>query len=66
MTTEQIVSDEQMQREEEEAGRRIFHKIEREFEENHAVIDRMEKDYDLYTLKEWQPDIEDSLSPEDA
>ena len=72
MTTQELSPEDQEQarlqaeQEEEAAARRIFDQIEREFEENHAVMDRMEDDYDLYTLKRWSPDIEDSISPEDA
>ena len=72
MTTQEFSPEEQeqaqlqAQKQEEEAGRRIFDQIEREFEDNRAVMDRMEEDYDLYTLRQWNPDIEDSVSPEDA
>ena len=72
MTTQEFSPEEQeqaqlqAQKQEEEPGRRIFDQIEREFEDNRAVMDRMEEDYDLYTLRQWNPDIEDSVSPEDA
>lgn len=60
MTTARIGKREQ------EQGRKIFARVEDAFKDEHLIFDRMDDDYDLYTLKGWQPDEEDSISPEDA
>lgn len=40
--------------------------IQQKFRDLAAVHDRMDADYSLYTLDEWQPDIMESLSTEDV
>lgn len=43
-----------------------FKTIESHFRAKQRAFDRMDKDYLLYTLKEWMPDFEESVAPEDT
>lgn len=47
-------------------ARRIHARIEREFENHRSVFDRIDKDWDLYTLEQWHPAEEEPIAPEDA
>lgn len=53
-------------REDTDLARALTTRIEKAFQDSQLVFDRMDEDYDLWTLKKWQPAAEDSISPEDA
>lgn len=48
------------------SAKQIHGAIENKMRGMTRVHDRMDKDYDFYTLKEFQPDLEESIAPEDA
>lgn len=47
-------------------ARKVLHRIEQAFTDEQLVFSRMDGDYDRWTLKKWQPEDEDSISPDDA
>ena len=47
-------------------ARKVISRIEGRFRDEQLIFDRFDKDWDLYTLKAWQPGVEEPLSPEDV
>ena len=77
MTLEQIeapVEDQQAQEEQRlneqqemaSAAKTVWDRIIKGVQNNTNLFDRMDDDYDLYTLKQWQPDEEEPIAIEDA
>jgi len=42
-----------------------FKLIEAKFRNHQQLFDRMDKDWDLYTLKQWQPEYDEAIGAED-
>lgn len=49
-----------------EMAREIQTKVEARFRRDQSLFDRMDKDFDRWTLKRWQPKDGESVAPEDA
>ena len=47
-------------------ARKVIDRVQSRFRDEQAVFSRMDDDWDLWVLEEWQPENEDSISPEDA
>jgi hypothetical protein len=48
-----------------EDARRVADRITEKFRDQQLLFDRIDADYDLWTLKPWQPGVEESIAPED-
>lgn len=48
------------------AGKTIWDDIQNGFRNNTNLFDRMDRDYELYRLSQWQPDEEEPIAAEDA
>jgi len=58
MTTEILQAD--------ETAREITEKIGQKVRDEQELFDRMDADFDLWTLKKWQPGMEESVAAEDS
>jgi len=47
-------------------ARKVADRVASRFRDEQPVFDRFDRDWDLWVLERWNPDSEDSISPEDA